>query len=228
MINYATDWWITILLICTTISRRHTIHEEESVHLCLNLGKDTKNSLQGYFIYFYSPMLIFFPRQKLLCIRQFESYNDQNKFWTDVKTIRLNWFLNNTTRSWYVFSDDFLSQNKPNLLQDIRKRFVFLVYLSGTLSLETISLKFLLQWFHPFVCFHLSSFHSLFSLNITFTLHYIRLLILYIFNHDHIHFILFQFVLKSSMWHFYLYLHLFYSIKVKAVWIAMLSLFASD
>lgn len=135
-----------------------------------HIGKNAQNSLTRWFyIYLWSNMdILIFSQQKLyfryaLFKATLRVTMIRTSFGLMLKLFWFNWFLNNTT------CDDFLSQNKPTLHQDIRKRFVFLVYLSGTLSLETISLRFPLQWFHLFACFHLSSFHSWFSLNITFT-----------------------------------------------------------
>lgn len=91
-----------------------------------HIGKNTQNSLTRWFyIHLWSNMdILIFSQQKLyfryaLFKATLRVTMIRTSFGLMLKLFWFNWFLNNTT------CDDFLSQNKPTLHQDIRKRFVF-------------------------------------------------------------------------------------------------------
>lgn len=134
-----------------------------------HIDKNAQNSLTSWFyIYLWSNMdILIFSQQKLyfryaLFKATLRVTMIRTSFGLMLKLFWFNWFLNNITYLVTIF----LAKINPLYIRISEKDLCFLVYLSGTLSLETISLRFPLQWFHLFACFHLSSFHSLFSLNI--------------------------------------------------------------
>ena len=192
-----------------------------------HIGKNTQNSLTRWFyIYLWSNMdILIFSQQKLyfryaLFKATLRVTMIRTSFGLMLKLFWFNWFLNNTTCLVTIF----LAKINPLYIRISEKDLCFGVLIRDIVFRnDIVKVPFAMVSSLCLLSFIVFPFMVLVKHYIHIVYWFFTFFIMIIFIY-----ILFQLVLKSSMWHFYLCLHLFYSVKVKAVWIAMLYLFALD